>query len=119
MISLRSLLSFSIPFLLSACATASGSFVPLGSNHPSSAQAPEVPITDPSAFLRAEDGENSAAEESPASADAASATLGAYVCPMHAGVSSNEPGRCPKCGMQLVPRESTEHHDGEEHPHVH
>ena len=26
-----------------------------------------------------------------------------YLCPMHAEVSSGEPGRCPKCGMKLVP----------------
>jgi|SRR5436190_15711473 len=24
-----------------------------------------------------------------------------YVCPMHADVTSNEPGKCPKCGMDL------------------
>ena len=26
-----------------------------------------------------------------------------YVCPMHAEVTSSEPGTCPKCGMRLVP----------------
>jgi FtsP/CotA-like multicopper oxidase with cupredoxin domain len=26
----------------------------------------------------------------------------AYVCPMHAEVTSGEPGRCPKCGMKLL-----------------
>ena len=25
-----------------------------------------------------------------------------YTCPMHADVISNEPGRCPKCGMKLM-----------------
>ncbi|HKO57339.1 MAG TPA: heavy metal-binding domain-containing protein [Thermoanaerobaculia bacterium] len=25
-----------------------------------------------------------------------------YVCPMHPEVTSNEPGKCPKCGMTLV-----------------
>jgi FtsP/CotA-like multicopper oxidase with cupredoxin domain len=25
-----------------------------------------------------------------------------YLCPMHADVISNEPGRCPKCGMKLL-----------------
>jgi FtsP/CotA-like multicopper oxidase with cupredoxin domain len=25
-----------------------------------------------------------------------------YVCPMHGDVISNEPGRCPKCGMKLM-----------------
>ena len=27
-----------------------------------------------------------------------------YTCPMHPEVSSPSPGRCPKCGMDLVPR---------------
>ena len=26
-----------------------------------------------------------------------------YVCPMHGDVISTEPGRCPKCGMKLLP----------------
>ena len=25
-----------------------------------------------------------------------------YVCPMHPEVVSDEPGRCPKCGMKLL-----------------
>lgn len=29
-----------------------------------------------------------------------------YVCPMHPEVVSDEPGSCPKCGMDLVPREA-------------
>ena len=29
-----------------------------------------------------------------------------YVCPMHPQVTSDEPGRCPICGMDLVPRKS-------------
>jgi hypothetical protein len=28
-----------------------------------------------------------------------------YTCPMHPEVVSDKPGRCPKCGMKLVPRE--------------
>lgn len=27
----------------------------------------------------------------------------AYVCPMHADVTSSEPGTCPRCHMTLVP----------------
>ena len=52
-----------------------------------------------------------------------------YVCPMHPDVASDEPGSCPKCGMDLVPREASggtghdqghpqmdhEHHEGMEH----
>ncbi len=28
-----------------------------------------------------------------------------YTCPMHPEVETKEPGRCPKCGMNLVPKE--------------
>jgi Ni,Fe-hydrogenase III large subunit len=50
-----------------------------------------------------------------------------YVCPMHPEVTSEEPGSCPKCGMDLVPRETAggmdqghprmdhEHHESMEH----
>lgn len=27
----------------------------------------------------------------------------AYICPMHASVRQSSPGKCPKCGMALVP----------------
>lgn len=26
-----------------------------------------------------------------------------YICPMHTGVREAQPGRCPSCGMTLVP----------------
>lgn len=42
---------------------------------------------------------------------------GKYQCPMHPEVRSGEPGRCPVCGMKLVPVEKrpeqlSEHHKG-------
>ena len=27
-----------------------------------------------------------------------------YTCPMHPDVQQERPGKCPKCGMQLVPK---------------
>lgn len=30
-----------------------------------------------------------------------------YACPMHSDVHSDKPGKCPKCGMALVKKETT------------
>ena len=30
--------------------------------------------------------------------------MSTYTCPMHTDVASDQPGRCPQCGMNLVPR---------------
>jgi hypothetical protein len=32
-----------------------------------------------------------------------SGTQQIYVCPMHSGVRQNGPGKCPQCGMDLMP----------------
>ena len=36
------------------------------------------------------------------------AKKGKYVCTMHPSVTSDTPGVCPKCGMQMVERDTTE-----------
>lgn len=38
-----------------------------------------------------------------------------YTCPMHSEVVQNEPGKCPKCGMTLVVKDSNMEHMQEEH----
>jgi hypothetical protein len=40
--------------------------------------------------------------------DGVKASGAEYVCPMHPDVTSNEPGRCPRCGMKLVPAKATQ-----------
>lgn len=37
-----------------------------------------------------------------------------YTCPMHPEVMQDEPGSCPKCGMDLV---KAEEHDHTSHDH--
>lgn len=32
-----------------------------------------------------------------------------YTCPMHPEIKQNSPGKCPKCGMNLVPEKSEGH----------
>jgi hypothetical protein len=46
-----------------------------------------------------------AAKSDTTAAPAGSATkakVGQYTCPMHPEVVSDQPGKCPKCGMTLV-----------------
>ena len=46
----------------------------------------------------------------------------AYICPMHCeGSGSEEPGKCPKCGMDYVKNEEHKHegHDHDDHNHEH
>ena len=38
--------------------------------------------------------------------DSSKGPTGVWTCPMHLEVRSDEPGKCPKCGMNLVPAES-------------
>src|SRR3989344_5400170 len=38
-----------------------------------------------------------------------------YTCPMHPEVQSDKEGRCPKCGMELVPTEQKSEHENMAH----
>jgi FtsP/CotA-like multicopper oxidase with cupredoxin domain len=54
------------------------------------------------------------------------ASAAGYVCPMHPEVTAREPGKCPKCGMKLVPQKadgragaSPHHHEPSHSGHAH
>jgi hypothetical protein len=54
-----------------------------------------------------------ALNQPPAQAPASTSDEGAgkpgptlYTCPMHPEVISDKPGKCPKCGMTLVPKQT-------------
>lgn len=81
---------------------------------------PHAPSAPPPATPRALAGDfDPGAAPSPV-AGTPSAQAG-YTCPMHPEIKRSEPGKCPICGMNLVPEkkpESEHQHDGA-HSHEH
>ena len=45
----------------------------------------------------------------PKKVNTAAQSESAYTCPMHSEVISDKPGKCPKCGMELVEKENHQH----------
>jgi hypothetical protein len=70
-------------------AQAEGAEQHAGHNHAASSIVPKEPGS-PSAPDRAGNADSSAL----------------YSCPMHPELKSAQPGKCPKCGMKLVPKEA-------------
>lgn len=55
----------------------------------------------------AHSGHAGSAPQPSTSSDGGAAPAGAsYTCPMHPEIVRPEPGRCPKCGMKLVPKKA-------------
>ena len=51
-------------------------------------------------------GPNTESIESPSSPASEEASGATYVCPMHPEIIREEAGKCPICGMKLVPKEA-------------
>jgi hypothetical protein len=71
--------------------------VPAG--HPADPAAPAAPATPASATLALDAPPQPASPATPATAES-------YTCPMHPEIVRSAPGKCPKCGMKLVPRKT-------------
>lgn len=69
--------------------------------HPAHPGAPAAPLAP--AGMETEDREDA---PKPPPVETAPEAQAAYACPMHPEVSSDKPGRCPKCGMALVKKEA-------------
>ena len=89
----------------------------LDESHPASSAAAEAPVSPPSATLeRGATDERSEPQRPPAMmhnhgeqmGPAAHRGAATYSCPMHPEVRQSSPGRCPKCGMTLVPQGNEE-----------
>jgi hypothetical protein len=110
-----STLALLLGLTLSACAVARGSFAPTAANHPANPDAEEGDIQDPGKSL-AMSGDHSAASEHSESHGAGKPEQARYVCPMHPDVVSDQPGKCPRCGMAL---KESKPEAPEEHVHDH
>ncbi|MCE9672301.1 hypothetical protein LY474_31290 [Myxococcus stipitatus] len=93
-------------FTLAACASEPKRLPP--ALDPSSPEAPEAPLADLPTTLAStpaprpsDPHANHGASQAPSGKDDAGTTV--YTCPMDPEVRSTTEGRCPKCGMKLVP----------------
>lgn len=82
---------------------------------------PNAPSAPPPATPRALAADFDPGMTATAAADAPAAKSG-YTCPMHPEIKRSEPGKCPICGMNLVPEkkpESGHDHGAPSHGHEH
>ncbi len=91
--------------------------------HPANADAPASTLPGPITTLSVEEPVTASApslprhemSEQPPPTSPTSTAARLYTCPMHPEVVSDKPGKCPKCGMELVPKNGPEPGHGD-HP---
>src|SRR3990167_2990299 len=99
--------------LLTGCASQSLQ-LPISTNDPANPNAPESAFSPRTNWLQTE--VPVTAEQTPteptSSKDLPATAPTMYVCPMHPEIVQSSLGRCPKCGMRLVPAEPSETEPG-------
>ncbi len=75
-------------------------------DHPAHPGAPATPLAPASTTLSSAQPDLGTEAEEPKPPEFVPAPNGAYVCPMHPEIRSDQPGRCPKCHMKLVKKEA-------------
>ena len=114
-------LAFGSALVLVGC-TAHTALAPLDPSHPASPDAPEAPMPEPGTLLHQhapsegppsprQDHVRGGGARNPSSATKRESGRSEYTCPMHGDVRQPGPGRCPKCGMTLVPADDGEGED--------
>jgi len=109
-------LALTAAFLLLAGCGSTPAEAPLAQDHPANPHATEALATPPSQVLASHDDvQRTQTQQMPPMHDGMHGTHGSmhpapaattqaavYTCPMHPEVVSDKPGKCPKCGMNLV-----------------
>jgi hypothetical protein len=67
-----------------------------------------VPAVATSGEKSAQQGNQDSSNDGKSESKSAEPAAVVYTCPMHPEVISDKPGRCPKCGMKLVPKKPTQ-----------